>query len=346
MFLSYDTIEAFALKRNPVLSFPYLKENGELLAIAANSGFLIEPRALDLYADFYRNALKFTECYPQYFRFTLGMVNDLEKGGMRGNESQKIAKFVRDENYLMFDTSDSRKLETLTMLREVSPLSKDYRKTYDDIVDSVEQLISNPDWYTKFNKPLFYELTHIIFFLTNYGTVPLPLKNEVDPCLSHMGILALLDNDADLLAEICTCFIFMGVEVPPYWNSFLEDNVQDIKITYDGTVASSLNSAVDEYHVYFVLNWYQALQDRPTFETRFNGRTPSFSIPPAPESLLSQLSSYAHNHHFNQTTGSESLELFLSNLKKDELEHWSSIIDSSELSRSLVQKLSGLSLNL
>jgi hypothetical protein len=341
MFLSYDTVEAFAVKRNPNLSFPFLKENGELLAICIESGFLVEPRALELYKDFYTNAFKFTECYPQFYRFTLALAKDIEKAGMLGSESQKIAEYVQAKSLVRFDTSDTRRLETLTLLSDVTGLKTTNADVYQSVLQSVDHMISDPNWYTKFNKPLFYELTHIIFFLSKNGTQQMPLKNDVYPCLLNMGVLSLLDYDADLLAEVCVCLKYIGRDIPTYWDQFLQKSLSDIAITFDGNIASALNPAVDEYHIYFVLNWYQALQNRPSFEMRFGGRTPSFSLPQYPESLLSKLSGYAHAYHFSNKK-SHSIDSFVSHLEEHEFLLWDKAVNSVPNGVELTHKFSGL----
>ena len=342
MFLTYDIIEAFAVKRNPTLSFPYFKENGELLSITVNSGFLLDPRAVALYDDFYTSALKLAKCYPQYFRFIIGIVIDLEKGGMQGNESEKITQYILDEGLVLFDMCETRKLETLSMLQEVAPLNPQFIGIHNNIIENVDRLISNPDLYAKLNKPLFYELTHILFFLTKYGKEPIALTNDVLPCLTNMGLLCLLDNDADLLAEICICMMYIGAEVPEYWDDFLQRSLQQVKITYHETVVSALNPAVDEYHVYFVLNWYQAVKNSPSFQTSFKGRTPSFSLPAMPQSILSKLSDFSHQFHFNGNNTNKDLDSFAANLNKEELLHWSEVINSSIKSQDLIQKFSGI----
>ncbi|MEP6343623.1 MAG: hypothetical protein ABJ275_09930 [Maricaulaceae bacterium] len=339
MFLTFDTVEAFAVKRNPSLSFPFLKENGELISICVNAGFLIEPRALTLYDDFYKNAVKFTQCYPQYYRFTLGMVLDLEQGGYEGNEGQKLTEYVKQKKLIKYDTSDSRKLETLTMLGERGPLSTENYNIYLDILDNVEGFIENPEWYMKFNKPLFYDLTHIIFFLTHYGTKKIPLQNDVYPCLIYMGLLALLDNDADLLSEVCICLDYIGRETPKYWDDFLLASINDIKISYAGTVASSLNRSVDEYHIYLVLNAYFAARNKPIFEHKFKSRTPSFSLPSQTESILSKLSDYTHECNFSYKQKPKTLDFFISTLDDNELSHWQKYMASHELATVLTSKL-------
>ena len=342
MFLSYDTAEAFAVKRNPSLSFPFLKENGELLSICVNAGILIEPRALNLYQDFYSNAYKLTERYPQYYRFTLGMILDLERGGMRGDESRKIAQFVTDENLVEFDTSDVRKLETLTMLEQAGQLCPNYQRLYDDIVARIEGFIKNPDWFMKFNKPLFYDLTHIVFFLTDFGSKAAPLKNDIHSCLIYMGLLAILDNDADLLSEVCLCLKYLALEIPKFWDDYLSDYAGHIRVTFDESVASSLNPSVDEYHIYLVLNAYLASQGQGVFSDKFHSRAPRFSLPNTPQSLLSKLSSFAHENAFKGQKGDNSLSAFISCLGESDINHWQKSLASTELSESLVRRFSGL----
>ena len=344
MFLSYDTVEAFALKRNPAINFPFLKENGELLSISANSGFLVEPRALELYSEFYDNSLKFTQYYPQYYRFSLGIVNDLEALGIQGEKARQIADYVTEENFVMYDTSDSRRLETLTMLECNGGLSQAYKNVLEDITHNVDGFIKNPHWFTKFNKPHFYDLTHILFFLTDYGRKDLQLKHDVYPCLINMGLLALLDNDADILSEICTCLSYIGADIPDEWDQFLQNRYKDIRVSFGETIASALNPTVDEYHIFFVMNWYEAMQGRPAFREKFNEGTPTFSLPLANESLLSKLSGYAHAHHFQSSRSGDTLLGFIAGLDDAELKMWNMIVGSSDLSENLIERLSGMSM--
>lgn len=343
MFLSYDTVEAFAVKRNPSMSFPFLKENGELLSVCANAAVLIEPRALELYMNFYDNAVKLTERYPQYYRFTLGMVLDLELGGIVGDQGQRLARYIAQENYVRFDTSDVRKLETLSMLRQAGQMSQENETLYEDIVGRIDDFVQNPAWYTKFNKPLFYDLTHIIFFLTDYGKQPNPLQSDLNACLMHMGTLALLDNDADLLSEICVCLLYIGRAVPEYWDAYLTQYSRAIRITYDGTVASALNPNVDEYHIYLVLNAYHAVRGRPVFQTRFGGRAPSFSLPQAQPTVLEKLSHFSHQQHFAAKRRPEPLGKFVTTLDKTDYCHWQSTLASSKNGQDLIEAFSGLS---
>ena len=342
MYLSFDTVEAFAVKRNPDMSFPFLKENGELLSIALNLGFLIDPRAVNLYRDFYENAYTLISCYPQYYRFILPMVLDLEAAGMAGEQGRKITEFVRQKDLLSFDTSDVRRLEAISILKRTTSLLEDENAIYLSILERVDSLIANPDWYTKFNKPLFYDLTHIIFYLTDYGRTDLPLAGDPTPSLMNIGLLALLDNDADLLSEVCLCLGYLKRSIPDYWDTFLTAYMEDIKVSFEGTVASVLNPTVDEYHLYLVCNGYMAAQNRRAFKDSFKSQTPSFYVPPCAPSCLAKLSDYAHQAHFHPRRSDAVISVFVSNLHEDEYTHWQKSLGSYSQGQALVQAFSGL----
>ena len=343
MFLNFDTVEAFAVKRNPSLSFPFLKENGELLSIALNAGLLVEPRALELYRDIYNNAFKVVDCYPQYYRFILGMILDLESCGMDGNQGRKIADYVKAQKLLEYDTSDVRRLETLHLLSTHSDISDDYSKMYKSLIERVDIFIQNPKHFCKFNKPLFYDLTHIIFFLTDYGRKASPLTQDPIACLMNMGLLALLDNDADLLSEVGLCLDYLKYDIPPYWDDFLTQSMSGIGISYDGTIASALNPSVDEYHLYLVSNAYMATRHNSAFHDSFSSRTPSFFIKEATVSLLSKLSEQAHIALFQNGSDNKTLRAFTETLSRSELNHWENSLASHPNGLAVAELFSGFS---
>jgi len=305
MFLSIDTVRTFAINRNSELTFAYLKENGELLSIAASSNLLLEPAARELYRKFYDSAFQTCELLPQYFRFILAIVMDLEDLGYVGNVGKRICEYVVKQDYLDYETSDTRRLEILTLLARRIPDGAIERNYRDQLEQSVDKFISKPDHFVKFNKPLFYELTHFIFFLTNYGTNKIQLKNSPIECLTNVGILALLDNDVDLLAEICICFKFLGETPPAFWEQYVESSLSEVTITFDASIQSAINGATDEYHAYFMMNWFLALRKQPTFTEKFNGRTPCFSLPQKEPSVLSILSDSLYKTQVGRTMSTQ-----------------------------------------
>ena len=76
----------------------------------------MEPRAQEFYQSFYSQAQSLLELYPQYYRFILGLVLDLEDLGLSGNVGRQICEQVRSDNLLAYDTSDIRRLEAIHLL--------------------------------------------------------------------------------------------------------------------------------------------------------------------------------------------------------------------------------------
>lgn len=318
MYLTNDTVHAFAKARHKEMSFPFLKENGELLSLASTAQMLIEPKALKHYKDFYSQAISFNETYPQYYRFTLRICLDLEDLGLTGHVGKKLCNYVRENHFLDYDTSDSRRLETLSLLRrrlKPNTVEKEHRLR---LLDNIDWFIAHPHCFSRLNKPFFYELTHIIFFLTEYGSTSWPLSRSGEDCIKVMGALAFLDNDCDLLAEVCICYSFLGLECPQLWVRAVDDNLAALEIRYDTDVKSTLNSSTDEYHPYIVMNWRKALKHEPCFTERFEGRRPNFILSGQETSILSKLSERVHDVRFNKSSKLLAQENFYQDLTEEE----------------------------
>ena len=182
-FLSYDLVRAFANGRNNKVDFSFLKENGELLCIARSQGFLMEPRAQEFYQSFYSQAQSLLELYPQYYRFILGLVLDLEDLGLSGNVGRQICEQVRSDNLLAYDTSDIRRLEAIHLLGRRLDITAQEMEVRRGLIQRLEMFTRNSQRFYKFNRPLFYDLTHLVFFLTNYGKTQETGLSNLEDCL-------------------------------------------------------------------------------------------------------------------------------------------------------------------
>lgn len=339
-FLSYDLAQAFALKRNTTIDFPFLKENGELLSIARAQGFLIEPRVTELYKTFYKTATRFVQLYPQYYRFILGMVIDLEDLGMEGNVGREICTIIRENNFLMFDTSDLRRLEALHLLGRGLALTQAETNAQDALKSRLRSFTRNKANFFKFNRPLFYELTHLVFFLTDYGrnrTVNFPNLTE---CLHAVGFLSVLDDDADLLSEVIIALNFLGENVPAYWQSLVVEKHAEIEISFEANFTSTLNFSVDDYHVYFVLNWCLSTLGKHAFTAKFNSRTPNFKYSQSGETLLSKISQRTHAQIMGGYSARQSNTPFKEQLSPQERLKFNSAMDSTPIAEICLRGLS------
>jgi len=208
------------------------------------------------------------------------------------------------------------------------------------IIENVDKFISKPDHFVIYNKPLFYELTHFIFFLTNFGENIIPLKSPLIECLTNVGILALLDDDVDLLAETCICFKFLGKKPPAFWEHYVEESLSKVTVTFDTSVASAMNNATDEYHAYFMMNWLLALRKLPTFTERFNGRTPYFSLPQNKPTTLSVLSNKLYKTQIAKTISTQECVESLVNLSETNRRLLINTLDSTPQTATLLSKYS------
>ena len=85
------------------------------------------------------------------------------------------------------------------------------------LVDLLHGFIDQSATFSIPNKKAAYELTHIIFYLSEYGRKDPGISTDAVRSLEFAGLLALLDHNTDLLAEICTALRFAGQTPPLGW---------------------------------------------------------------------------------------------------------------------------------
>jgi len=110
------------------------------------------------------------------------------------------------------------------------------------------------------NKKAAYELTHIIFYLSEYGRRDPQVSKAAITSLEFAGILSYLDQNADLLAEVCVALRFAGVTPSPIWEDWIEREMHRFAIETGPQVSTQ-----DNYHDYFVGNWLMAVSGRKMF---------------------------------------------------------------------------------
>ena len=88
---------SFATERRISDDVLWLKENAELLNILECTGHHVPTQALAVHAGFYENALKRLQFFPQYYRFLLSLVLDLEELGMPGDMGERRCAFAARE---------------------------------------------------------------------------------------------------------------------------------------------------------------------------------------------------------------------------------------------------------
>ncbi|MQY41209.1 hypothetical protein GG681_01010 [Epibacterium sp. SM1969] len=101
------------------------------------------------------------------------------------------------------------------------------------------------------NIKIAYELTHIVFYLSEYGRKDPQVPAAALHSLKYAGLVAYLDQNMDLLAEICIALRFSGETPPKVWEESLDASLRGYQF-----LPNSFDGAQDDYHAYFVGSWW------------------------------------------------------------------------------------------
>ncbi len=235
----------------------WLKENAELLNILECTGADLGAGALESHRGFYAQVEKRLGFFPQYYRFLLSICLDLEDLGMPGAKGEALTRWIADEGLADAELSDLQRAEARRLMarRGVDPLPDDT-----GLETRLRGFIDRSDTFAMPNKKAAYELTHIVFYLSEYGRRDPDLSEAAHTSLEFAGILAYLDQNADLLAEICVALRYGGRTPSPIWEQWLERETHRFSVSTGPQVSTQ-----DDYHDYFVCNWLMATSGRDAF---------------------------------------------------------------------------------
>lgn len=256
-------IASFAQHRRFGEDVFWLKENAELLNILESSGEKLDEQALEFHQGFYDLIEKRLGFFPQYYRFLLSICLDLEDLGMPGSKGQALAHWVASEGLVDSELSDLQRFEArrLMMRRGIDPLPDDT-----GLEDRMRSFMDRSETFAMPNKKAAYELTHIVYYLSEYGRRDPELSTAAITSLEFAGLLAYLEQNTDLLAEVCVALRFGGQRPSSIWEDWLQRETHRFGIDSGPQV-----SAQDDYHDFFVCNWLMSVSGRDAFikETSF-----------------------------------------------------------------------------
>ena len=284
--------------RHPKHNAYWLKENAEILNVLASipscvSG-PVRTDVLGVYQQTYADLFEELKFFPQYYRFYLSMLLDLEKLGFEGDLGQKAVEFVVAHNLVETELSDLQRAEGARLIAR-----RGIHGWQDDLVARLIRFAARSETFAVPNKKACYELTHIVFYLTDYGRVPFILADDVELSLIFCGLFAFLDEDADLLAEVCLSLMFIGKDVPEIWQHWLRAQRLQFQVEY-GTASSQ----IDAYHTFLMVEW-DALSS--------GAEEPVLDLRPAPMQF------FAPRKHANLITH---VSLYLLNLSGKRTGNW------------------------
>ena len=242
-------IDVFANQRRYGEDVFWLKENAELLNILECTGTAVSPDHLVVHQDFYDQLPQQLSFFPQYYRFLISICLDLEDLGLKGSTGETLCRWAFENGLPEAELSDLQRGEAHRLLarRGIAP-------QIDAGLDRrLRKFINRSDTFALPNKKAAYELTHIVFYLSEYGRRDPKLEKSAIQSLNFAGILAYLDQNADLLAEVCIALRYAGQVPSPIWENWI------IKTLSDYQVVSDVNADIaDSYHEYLVCSWMSA----------------------------------------------------------------------------------------
>jgi hypothetical protein len=159
-------LECFATQRRLEGDVFWLKQNAEALNILESTGAVLPDRALEVHRGFYGEIEHRMEFFPQYYRFFLGLCLDLQDLGNGGDNGARLVQLVARDGLAKAELSDLQRAEArrLCLRCGVDPVVKDT-----GLNDRLRRFARRAETFTMPNKKAAYELTHIVFYLSEYG---------------------------------------------------------------------------------------------------------------------------------------------------------------------------------
>ena len=242
-------LESFARHRRRADDVYWLKENAEILNVLATGGATLGPQALTIYEAFYRSIEERLRFFPQYYRFLLSICLDLEDLGLPGGKGEALCHWAQRSKLSASELSDLQRAEAERLFARRGAAVRDRA-----LEDRLRAFICHSETFALPNKKAAYELTHIVFYLSNYGSQCPGLSKSAITSLEFAALMAFLDQDIDLLSEVCVALRFAGVVPSEVWEDWLTQALGEFVLS-----AAPDGAVNDCYHQYLVTSWWAGI---------------------------------------------------------------------------------------
>lgn len=255
-------VESFANHRRNQSDVFWLKENAELLSIFECTGAPVSEQDLQSYHAFYQSLPDRITFFPQYYRFLTSIALDLEAMGFEGDIGAQMCQFVDRNGLDQAELSDLQRGEAMRLLarRDIQ------RHSAQELRARLHAFMDHAPSFALPNRKLAYELTHIVFYLSEYGRRDPDLSAQACQSLMFTGIIAHLEQNADLLAEVCVALRYAGRVPPVVWETWITQVVNG----FDRV--AQVDGGGDHYHEYLVVNWACAQMGGAAFKGPYGNR--------------------------------------------------------------------------
>ena len=275
-------LSCFADHRRSIDDVFWLKENAEILNILECTGTKPGEAALASYQGFYTDVEKRMRFFPQYYRFFLSIVLDLEDLGLAGSRAEALIQWAHEKDLPQAELSDLQRLEAVRLMARRGAVPN-------GDIPALEaralEFMARSDTFALPNKKAAYELTHLVFYLSEYGRCDPQLCSKAKRSLHFAGLLAFIEQNADLLSEICIAMRFAGETPPALWSDWLRRETALFHVEDGAHVGVQ-----DDYHEFLVCNWHQALVGDQAFVKDFAYDRMRFDHSPARPTPMREMS--------------------------------------------------------
>lgn len=263
-------LQIFAKERRDPNSVYWLKENAEILNVLQSRGRAHTPAdpvdGISIYDAFYKSLPDRMGFFPQYYRFFLSIACDLEALGMSGDIAAQLCEMAVAKSLARCELSDLQRAEAHRLLSRRGYMGE--ADAQDALRARLHRFMDHSASFALPNRKAAYELTHIVFYLSHYGQRDPKISAAACNSLIFAGIIAHMEQNADLMAEVCIALRYAGQQPPNAWEIWLTNRQNAFETVATGNVAT------DHYHEFLVLNWANSLaQAQPVFsDVRAKGR--------------------------------------------------------------------------
>lgn len=251
-------IEMVATRRRGRHDPFWLKENAELLQVLAATSVRPSPSALAPLVDQLGDLEAELAFFPQYYRMLLSIAVDLRDLGVEPVSVQRLGDYIQRQRLPLVEVSDMQRAEVDLLLQRagcvVAPDAGQQARLW--------AFAKRAENFALPNRRAAYDLTHIVFHASDYGRRPLPQGQDLRDSLIFAGMVAWLEGNLDLLAEVVIALRMTGQSAPEIWQTAVIAAASDVRFV-SATGASGLD---DAYHQVLVLNWAASVSGRLGFD--------------------------------------------------------------------------------
>jgi hypothetical protein len=264
-------VDLFALHRHDTGDARWLKENAELLRLLVATGHAVPDAVLErVHGATARDLPGRLAFFPQYYRFFLSIGLDLADLGCDAVDAPALVARAMADGLPEAELSDLQRAEARLFAQRagVEPLSDP------GLTDRLLRFAGRSATFAVPNKKAAYELTHIVFYLSDYGRHGFDGAAMLHESLEFAGLVAWLEQNTDLLAEICMALRFAGATPPPAWEDAVAADMAAFRIVPQDGAAGN-----DDYHAWLMAAWAVSVTGGTPLARSLPGGTLGFAAP-------------------------------------------------------------------